>query len=137
MVLCWPGMFDTLAGAQRLAAVGVAREQAEVIAKVIHDGLEQGDHVTADQFRAGLAEVRSEIAGLRAEVSGQITEVAGQVAEQRVACSSTAPAIAPRRDVIQTTAAILLPEVFSTHSLSARSTIKDFRGICLLGYPLT
>ena len=80
-------MFDTLAVAQQLAAGGVAREQAEVIAKAIHDGLEQGDHVTSDQFRAGLAEVRSEIAGLRAEVSGQIAEVSGQVAEQRAEVS--------------------------------------------------
>ena len=53
-------MFDTLAVAQQLAAGGVDRNQAEVIAKAIHDGLEQGDHVTSDQFRAGLAEVRAE-----------------------------------------------------------------------------
>ena len=43
-------MFDTLAVAQELAAGGVAREQAEVIAKALHNGLEQGDHVTADQY---------------------------------------------------------------------------------------
>ena len=57
-------MFDTLAVAQQLAAGGVERDQAEVIAKAIHDGLEQGDHVTSDQFKAGLAEVRAEIAAL-------------------------------------------------------------------------
>lgn len=57
-------MFDTLTVAQQLAAGGVERDQAEVIAKAIHDGLEQGDHVTSDQFRAGLAEVRTEIANL-------------------------------------------------------------------------
>ena len=45
-------MFDTLAVAQQLAAGGVERDQAEVIAKAIHDGLEQGDHVTSDQFKA-------------------------------------------------------------------------------------
>ena len=50
-----PGMFDTLAVAQQLAAGGVAREQAEGIAGAIHDGLEPGEHVTADQFGAGLA----------------------------------------------------------------------------------
>ena len=32
------------------------RDQAEVIAKAIHDGLEHGDHVTFDQFRTGLAD---------------------------------------------------------------------------------
>ena len=57
-------MFDTLTVAQQLAAGGVERDQAEVIAKAIHDGLEHGDHVTSDQFRAGLAEVRAEIANL-------------------------------------------------------------------------
>ncbi|MCY4637466.1 MAG: hypothetical protein OXG04_23700 [Acidobacteria bacterium] len=31
-------MFDTLAVAQQLAGDGVARDQAEVIAKAIHDG---------------------------------------------------------------------------------------------------
>ena len=60
-------MFDTLTVAQQLSAGGVDRDQAEVIAKAIHDGLEHGehgDHVTSDQFRAGLAEVRTEIANL-------------------------------------------------------------------------
>ena len=47
------------------------RDQAEVIAKAIHDGLEQGDHVTSDQFRAALAEVRTEIANLAPERSGR------------------------------------------------------------------
>ena len=57
-------MFDTLAVAQQLAAGGVDRDQAEVIATAIHDGLEQGHHVTSDQFKAGLAEMRTEIASL-------------------------------------------------------------------------
>ena len=43
-------MFDTLAVAQQFAAGSVARDQAEVIAKAIRDGVEQGDHVTSDQF---------------------------------------------------------------------------------------
>ena len=38
---------------QQLAAGGVARDRAEVIAKAIRDGVEQGDHVTSDQFKAG------------------------------------------------------------------------------------
>ena len=68
-------MFDTLAVAQQLAAGGVDRDQAEVIAKAIHDGLEQGDHVTSDQFRAGLVEVRAEIANLDTRLSTQIAEL--------------------------------------------------------------
>ena len=48
-VLC-SGMFDTLAVAQQRARDGVARDQAEAIAGVIHEAVQQGDSVTADQF---------------------------------------------------------------------------------------
>ena len=50
-------------------------DQAEVIATAIHDGLEQGDHVTSNQFRAGLAEVRTEIAHLDTRLSTQIANL--------------------------------------------------------------
>ena len=43
-------MFDTLAVAQQRAQDGVARDQAEAIAGVIHEAVQQGDSVTADQF---------------------------------------------------------------------------------------
>ena len=43
-------------GPRGAAAGGVDRDQAEVIAKAIHDGLEHGDHVTSDQFRTRLAD---------------------------------------------------------------------------------
>ena len=68
-------MFDTLAVAQQLAAGGVACDQAEVIAHAIHQGVEHGDHVTSDQFQAGLAEVRTEIANLDTRLSAQIAEL--------------------------------------------------------------
>ena len=74
-------MFDTLAVAQQLTRGGVARDQAEAIAGAIHEAVQQGDSVTADQFRAGVAELRTEIAGLdkrlSAEVAGVRTDVAG------------------------------------------------------------
>ena len=35
-----------------------------LLPKAIHDGLEHGSHVTSDQFRAGLADVRTELASL-------------------------------------------------------------------------
>ena len=57
-------MFNTLTVARQLAAGGVDRDQAEVIAQAIGDSLEHRDHVTSDQFKAGLAEVRAEIANL-------------------------------------------------------------------------
>ncbi|MCY4027906.1 MAG: hypothetical protein OXH75_16540 [Acidobacteria bacterium] len=72
-------MFDTLAIAQQLAAGGVARDQAEVIAKAIHDGVEQGDHVTSDQFKAGLAEVRTEITALDARLAAMETRLTWRI----------------------------------------------------------
>ena len=72
-------MFDTLAIAQQLAAGGVARDQAEVIARAIHEGVEQGDHVTSDQFKAGLAEVRAEIAALDARIAAMETRLTWRI----------------------------------------------------------
>ena len=57
-------MIDTLAVARELTAGGVSRDQAEVIAGAIGHAVEQGDHVTSDQFKAGLAEFRTEMANL-------------------------------------------------------------------------
>ena len=57
-------MIDTLAVARELTAGGVSREQADVIAGAIGHAVEQGDHVTSDQFKAGLAELRTEMANL-------------------------------------------------------------------------
>ena len=59
---------------QGLGGAGLARSEKPT-AKAIHDGLEQGDHVTSDQFRAGLAEVRAEIANLDTRLSTQIAEL--------------------------------------------------------------
>ena len=67
-------MLDTLAVARQLAADGVDRGHAEAIANAIRQGVEQGEHVTSDQFRAGLAELRAEIATFDTRIS---TEVAG------------------------------------------------------------
>ena len=95
-------MFDTLAVARQLAAGGVAREQAEVIAGAIGHATEQGDQVTSDQFKAGLAELRTEIANLDTRLSAQVaelrTEQRTQIAELRtqIAELSFAPSCAPR-----------------------------------------
>ena len=62
-------MLDTLSVAQEMTAGGIERDQAEVIANAMRKVAEQGDHVTADQFKAGLAEIRTEIAGVRTEVA--------------------------------------------------------------------
>ena len=62
-------MLDTLSVAQEMTAGGIERDQAEVIANAMRKVAEQGDHVTPDQFKAGLAEIRTEIAGVRTEVA--------------------------------------------------------------------
>ena len=91
-------MFDTLAVARQLAAGGVARDHAEVIAGAIGHAVDQGEHVTSDQLKAGLAEVRAEISGLdtrlstqiaevRAEISGLDTRLSTQIAEVRAEIS--------------------------------------------------
>ena len=72
-------MFDTLAVAQQLADGGVARGQAEVIAHAIREGVEQGDHVTSDHFKAGLAEVRTEIAALDARIAAMETRLTWRI----------------------------------------------------------
>ena len=52
-----PGMFNALEVAHELTAGGVDRDQAEVIAGAISRAAEHGDHVTSEQFKAGLAEL--------------------------------------------------------------------------------
>ena len=76
-------MLDTLSVAQELAAGGVDRDQAEVIANAMRKVVEQGDHVTADQFKAGQAEVRAEIADVRTEIANLDTRLSAQIAELR------------------------------------------------------
>ena len=73
-------MLDTLAVAQRLAAGGVDRDQAEVIADAIRQAVEQGDYVTSAQFEAGIAKLRTE---LRTEMAEMRTEQRTQAAELR------------------------------------------------------
>ncbi len=73
-------MLDTLAVAQELTAGGVDRNQAEVIAGAIGHAVEQSDHVTSDQFKAGLSELRAEIAALDTRLSTQIAGVRTEVA---------------------------------------------------------
>ena len=56
-----------------------ARDQAEVIAKAIHEGVEQGDHVTSDQFKVGLAEARAGIAALDARIAAMETRLTWRI----------------------------------------------------------
>ena len=72
-------MRDTLDVARQLTDGGVERRQAEVIARAIREGAEQREHVTPDQLKAGLVELRTElrddIAGVRIEIENLETRL--------------------------------------------------------------
>ena len=51
-----------------------------MIAGTIHEAVQRGDSVTADQFKAGVAELRTEIAGLDKRLSAEIAGVRTDVA---------------------------------------------------------
>ena len=55
-------MLDIIESTRTLTDTGLKPDQAAAIAHVVQQAVEQGDHVTPDQFRAGIAEVRTEIA---------------------------------------------------------------------------
>ena len=76
-------MLDTLSVAQELTAGGIDRDQAEVIANAMRKLAQHGDHVTGDQFKAGLAEVRTEIAEVRTEIAALDTRLSTQIADLR------------------------------------------------------
>ena len=76
-------MLDTLSVARELTAGGIDRDQAEVIANAMRKLAQQGDHVTGDQFKAGLAEVRTEIAEVRTEIAALDTRLSTQIADLR------------------------------------------------------
>ena len=68
-------MLDTYAVAQSLTAAEFTPAQAAAVTAALRSVVEQGDHVTSDQFKAGLAEVRTEIANLDTRLSTQIAEL--------------------------------------------------------------
>lgn len=47
-------------------------DEAGVIAGAVHEAVQEGGSVTSDQFKAGVAELRTEIAGLDRRLSAQI-----------------------------------------------------------------
>ncbi len=86
-------MLDTLAVAQRLAAGGVDRDQAEVIADAIRQAVEQGDYVTSDQFKTGIAEMRTEMAEMRTEMANLETRLVRWMIGTVIATASLTVAI--------------------------------------------
>lgn len=73
-------MFDTHAVARSLTDADFTPAQADAITDAVRRAAEQDNHVTADQFKAGLAEVRTEIANLDTRLSIQIAAVRTEIA---------------------------------------------------------
>ena len=76
-------MLDTHAVARALTNAEFTPAQADAITDAVRQAAEQGDQVTSDQFKTGLAELRTEMAEHRAELGGQIAELRAEVAEVR------------------------------------------------------
>ena len=72
-------MFDTHAVARSLAAADFTPAQADALTDALRAAAEQGDHVTADQFKAGQAEVRAEIANLDTRLSTQMSRIESEL----------------------------------------------------------
>ncbi len=80
-------MLDTQAVAQSLTAVEFTPAQANAVTAALRSVVEQGGHVTSDQFKAGLAEMRAEqrgeIAEVRTEIANLDTRLSTHIAELR------------------------------------------------------
>ena len=73
-------MLDTHAVARSLTAADFTPAQADALTDALRRVAEHGDHVTSDQFKVGLAEVRTEIANLDTRLSTQTAEVRTEIA---------------------------------------------------------
>ena len=60
-----------------LSEANLADAQVDAITEAVRRAADHGDHVTSEQFKAGLAEMRTEIAGLRADLTWRMLAVAG------------------------------------------------------------
>ena len=76
-------MLDTHAVARSLTDAEFTQAQADAITNAVRQAVEQSDHVTSDQFKAGLAEVQTQIANLGKRLSTEIAEQRAEIAEMR------------------------------------------------------
>ncbi len=72
-------MFDTHSIARTLSQADLTPAQVDAITEAVRQAADHGDHVTSEQFKAGVAELRTEIAGLRADLTWRMLAVAGLV----------------------------------------------------------
>ena len=68
-------MLDTHAVARSLTAADFTPAQADALTDALRLAVEQGEHVTSDQFKAGMAEMRAQQRTEIAEVRTEIAEV--------------------------------------------------------------
>ena len=73
-------MLDTHAVARSLTAADFTPAQADALTDALRLVVEQGEHVTSDQFKAGMAEMRAAQRTEIAEVRTQIAEVRTEIA---------------------------------------------------------
>ena len=72
-------MFDTHSIARALSEADLTPAQVDAITEAVRQAADHGDHVTPEQFKAGVAELRTEIASLRADLTWRMLAVAGLV----------------------------------------------------------
>ena len=76
-------MLDTHAVARSLTDAEFTPDQADAITNAVRLAAEHSDHVTSDQLKVGLAEVRTEIAEVRIEIAALDTRLSTQIAGVR------------------------------------------------------
>jgi hypothetical protein len=72
-------MFDTHSIARTPSEANLTPAQVDAITEAVRQAADHGDHVTSEQFKAGLAELRTEIAGLRADLTWRMLAGGGLV----------------------------------------------------------
>ena len=72
-------MLQTHAVARSLTDAELTPAQADAITNAVRLAADHDDHVTSDQFKAGLAELRTEIVSPRADPTWRMLAVAGLV----------------------------------------------------------
>ena len=70
---------DTHAIARTLTDAGADPKLADAITAAVREAADHGDHVTPDQFKAGLAELAARIANAETRLTWRMLGVAGLV----------------------------------------------------------
>ena len=78
-------MLNTLEITRTLTDTGLKPDQAAAITHAVQQAAEHGKHVTPDEFKAGVAELRADIAEHRAAQRSETAELRADIAEHRAA----------------------------------------------------